>query len=196
MMAATATLLLAAPVIALAGCRTTTLAHFCGGAQRAGPVGNCLACASSHQAQLKKAGCSSTDITAFCNSNPPATGRGFGDGVQRGKREDLQLLSGLSWWYNWGLSPGPIFGDEFGQEFVAMVWGSGVVPELESWSPHPSTTALLGFNEPNLYTQANLTAAAACALWQPVLTAAKKHKLHVGSPAANHCKPTTKPQPS
>eukprot|EP01043_Picozoa_sp_COSAG02_P081999 COSAG02_NODE_20324_length_837_cov_1.166667_1_plen_63_part_10 len=60
-----------------------------------------------------------------------------------------------------------------------MVWGGRLVPDLEHWSPHPSTKVLLGFNEPNLYTQANLTATAACDLWQPVLAAAKKHGLQV-----------------
>jgi hypothetical protein len=135
----------------------------------------------------------------------------------------------VPWWYNWGLDPDKVPGvdGQFSQEFVAMVWGGHVVPELDHWSPHLSTKVLLGFNEPNLYTQANLTAAAACELWQPVLAAAKKHGLQVwlaplcaelcglitvvlvvfvvvlivawwvqvGSPAANHCKPTTRPQP-
>jgi hypothetical protein len=126
------------------------------------------------------------------------SGRGFGDGKQLGQPVDLQLLSGVPWWYNWGLSPGkvPGVGSEFSQEFVAMAWGARTVLDLPSWQPHSSTKYLLGFNEPNLYTQANLTGSAACQLWGPVVSAAKRHGLQVGSPAANHCQPSTKkPQP-
>ncbi|MDA8532021.1 glycoside hydrolase family protein [bacterium] len=107
----------------------------------------------------------------------------------------MQLLSGLGWWYNWGLSPqaststtGPT------QEFVAMAWGGQHKHEplkkyLDDWTPHPSTKHLLGFNEPNLRHQSNLSAAAACALWPEVMSAAKQHGMSLGSPAANHCTP-------
>lgn len=93
----------------------------------------------------------------------------------------MLTIGQVPWWYNWGLDPANVPGvsGQFPQEFVAMVWGGRLVPDLEHWSPHPSTKVLLGFNEPNLYTQANLTAAAACDLWQPVLAAAKKHGLQV-----------------
>jgi hypothetical protein len=136
--------------------------------------------------------------TAPAGAAAARSGRGFGDGKRLGLPVDLELLSGVPWWYNWGLDPGnvPGVGSDFPQEFVAMVWGAGTVADLTDWSPHPSTKVVLGFNEPNLYSQANLTGAAACALWAPVLAAADAHGLQVGSPAANHCKPSaTKPQP-
>ena len=75
---------------------------------------------------------------------------------------------------------------------VAMVWGDRTVAELDDWVPHASTTHLLGFNEPNLRHQSNLTAARACELWPAVVAAAKKHNLLLGSPAANHCLPGQK----
>ena len=34
-----------------------------------------------------------------------------------------------------------------------------------------------------------MTAEQACALWPPVLAAARRHGLSVGSPSANHCAP-------
>jgi hypothetical protein len=79
------------------------------------------------------------------------------------------------------------------QEYVPMVWGRKKNAELASFTPLATSTAILGYNEPNLRSQSNLTAAAACSLWPTVLTFAKKHKLRVGSPAANHCNPKPKP---
>jgi len=122
-------------------------------------------------------------------------GRGFGDGKSQ-RPEDLALLAGPSWWYDWGLEPSgaaPAAGGS-GQEFVAMAWGKapdGVPLELalQRWAPHPTTKHLLGFNEPNLRSQSNLSAAEACKLWPVMVAAAKSHGLKLGSPAANHCTP-------
>jgi len=122
-----------------------------------------------------------------------ATGRGFSDSKKTQRSEDLRLLAGTSWWYDWGLSP--VFNDtNTAHEFVAMAWGShkkGVPIDqvLDQWTPHPSTKTLLGFNEPNLGGQSNLTAEAACKLWPALRRAASKHELKLGSPAANHCVP-------
>ena len=113
--------------------------------------------------------------------------RGFGDG-KYGKSVDLKLLSGVPWFYSWGLTPHPGLTDGV-QEFVPMVWGGKKTEELPTWVPPPHSTALLGFNEPNLHGQANLTPSQACAKWSVVLNAAKVHRLRVGSPAANHCHP-------
>jgi len=113
--------------------------------------------------------------------------RGFGDG-KSGKPVDLRLLSGVPWFYSWGLTPHPNMTTGV-QEFVPMVWGAKKTEDLPTWMPPPRSTALLGFNEPNLHGQANLTPAQACAKWGMVLDAAKKHRLQVGSPAANHCHP-------
>ena len=124
--------------------------------------------------------------------NTTGTGRGFGDGKSQ-EPIDTSLLSSSSWWYSWGLNP--IIVDNtskamnFTQEFVAMVWGRKKMPDLEDWTPHPSTKHLLGFYEPNLHSQSNFTPAAACELWPAVVAAAKKHDMKVGSPAANHCTP-------
>ena len=65
--------------------------------------------------------------------------------LQRGQGVDLELLSGVPWWYNWGLTPGPKFSSNSnsGQEFVAMVWGGHMAGALPGWVPHPSTKVLL-----------------------------------------------------
>ena len=62
-----------------------------------------------------------------------------------------------------------------------MIWGSHAVQHIASL---PATSKyLLGFNEPNILVQSNMTPAEACALW-PLLEAANKT---LGSPAVNHC---------
>ena len=113
--------------------------------------------------------------------------RGFGDGIT-GQSVDLKLLSGVPWFYSWGLTPHPNMTDGV-QEFVPMVWGAKKTEDLKNWVPTNRSTALLGFNEPNLHGQSNLTPSQACAKWSVVLDAAKLHRLSVGSPAANHCTP-------
>jgi len=128
-----------------------------------------------------------------CPRGFPVTGRGFGDSKKTQQSEDLLLLGGTSWWYDWGLSP--VFNDTNTEhEFVSMAFGAhdnGVPIEqvLEEWVPHSTSRTLLGFNEPNLGRQSNLTADAACKLWPALKKAAAKHSLKLGSPAANHCKP-------
>ena len=165
----------------------------------------CNVCAGKGQQALRRAGCSHEDIVGFCAAGgvgpgaaPVSRGRGVGDGKSQRlgpHGSDMQLLSGLGWWYNWGLSPDPSTSTTGPtQEFVAMAWGGQhkhvpLKKYLEDWTPHSSTKHLLGFNEPNLRHQSNLSAAAACALWPEVMSAAKQHGMSLGSPAANHCTP-------
>ena len=134
------------------------------------------------------------EVAAAGGGGTSKCGRGVGDGKSQ-RPEDMQLLSGLGWWYDWGLSPQPSSSTTgSSQEFVAMAWGAHHKGEplkkyLADWTPHPSTKHLLGFNEPNLRHQSNLSAAAACALWPLAVAASKQHGLSLGSPAANHCTP-------
>lgn len=51
-----------------------------------------------------------------------ASGRGVGDGKSQ-LAEDMKLLGGVSWWYDWGLVPAAGTTSP-GQEFVAMAWGA------------------------------------------------------------------------
>ena len=79
----------------------------------------------------------------------------------------------------------------------ARSWGSGggwldgdgmihaVV--LDEVPAYPEARYLLGFNEPNIVTQSNLTAAEACDQWPLLEAAAAKKNLSLGSPAVNHC---------
>ena len=99
--------------------------------------------------------------TPFLAESPPE-GRGFGDGKSQ-QAQDLHMLGDIAWWYDWSLSPNNETAKvDNGAEFVAMAWGKrhhGVPLNkwLSSWIPHASTRHLLGFNEPNLRRQSNLT---------------------------------------
>ena len=87
---------------------------------------------------------------------------------------------GLSWWYNWAnQSPGggaPI-------EFVPMIWGGGA---LRQTIPADSRY-LMGFNEPNSASQANLTTQQAAADWPSVEAKAAPSAIPLVSPGVNFC---------
>jgi hypothetical protein len=84
---------------------------------------------------------------------------------------------GARWYYNW--SAGPSAGAGTTAEFVPMIWGSGSVTPANLAKAKASGSVLLGFNEPDLAGQANLTVAAALDLW-PQLQATGQR---LGSPA-------------
>ena len=84
---------------------------------------------------------------------------------------------GAGWYYNW--SAGPSAGAGTGAEFVPMIWGSGSVTPANLAKAKAAGKVLLGFNEPDLAGQANLTVSAALDLW-PQLQATGQR---LGSPA-------------
>lgn len=106
--------------------------------------------------------------------------------------EDFDLLGpAVSWSYNWAGTPASVQADkyaEYGINFVPMCWNSNYNSDAIS-SYYASTAAneryLLGFNEPNLTDQANMTPAQAAAYWDDVVALAKKNNAKLISPAVN-----------
>lgn len=88
----------------------------------------------------------------------------------------------ISWWYNWSLQPS---GGNTGLEFVPMVWGASTV----SGAIPAGSKFLLGFNEPNFMSQANLTPAAAAADWVALQANALKATVSIVGPGMNFCGP-------
>ena len=71
--------------------------------------------------------------------------------------------SGASWYYTWSASPGAA---AIGSgRFVPMIWGSGSVTPAALAQARNAGGTLLGFNEPDLGGQSNLTVDQALALW-------------------------------
>ena len=105
---------------------------------------------------------------------------------------DLQALSGaVSWWYNWGFVPDDdvmATYEGLGVEYVPMVWGEAFVDVSKVTAAIPEgARTLLGFNEPNFFSQANLSAKEAAALWPSLEQIAEERGLALASPAVNFC---------
>jgi hypothetical protein len=87
---------------------------------------------------------------------------------------------GISWWYNWGTQAS---GGDPSIEFVPMVWGGGAVNDALP----TGASYVLGFNEPNFKSQANLTPQQAAAAWPTIEAHAKAAGIPLVSPAVNFC---------
>ena len=108
------------------------------------------------------------------------------------KIDDILLLGpSISWCYNWGVSPweeAPEYFDALGVEYLPMCWTRSYDKNkiMEYVAAHPSTQYLLGFNEPNLTDQANMTPSVAAQYWPEVVQLAKDLNLKLVSPAMNY----------
>ena len=105
---------------------------------------------------------------------------------------DLPLMSPyISWDYNWGNTPSndaAMWFDANEMDYCPMCWnGNYNADAIRAFvAAHPNTKYLLGFNEPNLTDQANMTPAQAAAIWSPVVALAKELNLKLVSPAMNY----------
>ena len=105
---------------------------------------------------------------------------------------DMQALSaGVSWWYNWATEPDAAVRSgaylDFGVEYVPMIWGSSFDVNTAVSQIPPEAEYLLGFNEPNFFSQANVSASEAASLWPQVEQIATQRGLTLVSPAVNFC---------
>ncbi|MBB5192236.1 hypothetical protein HNQ50_002977 [Silvimonas terrae] len=105
---------------------------------------------------------------------PSAVTKSFkrGVGYDFANSQDLAAVSpGVTWWYNWGLKPNASLPanaqSSASMDFVPMLWnGNFVDADVISYlRANPAIKYLLVLNEPNLVDQANMTPAAAAALW-------------------------------
>jgi hypothetical protein len=108
--------------------------------------------------------------------------------------EDIAPLSkGISWFYNWGQTPGLKVANVYDNylEFVPMAWNgldSNVMKNF--YSSHPEAKYILGFNEPNFKSQANLTPTQAAAKWKLIERIASLYNLKIVGPAVNYASST------
>ncbi len=85
--------------------------------------------------------------------------------------------SGASWYYTWSPTPG-VAGPP-GVQFVPMIWGSANVTASTLSQVKQEGPVLLGFNEPDMGSQSNLTPAQALSLWPQLMATG----MQLGSPA-------------
>ena len=109
---------------------------------------------------------------------------------------DLKALApGLSWWYNWSPVPNAAVASAYaglGTEFAPLQWnatldGATVTADQLAAKIPAGAKYLLGFNEPNFKSQANLTPRQAAALWPVLEEVARRKNLQLVSPVLNYC---------
>jgi RNA polymerase sigma factor (sigma-70 family) len=85
--------------------------------------------------------------------------------------------SGASWYYTWSATPG-VTGPP-GVQFVPMIWGSADVTASTLSQVKQEGQDLLGFNEPDMASQSNMSPAQALSLWPQLMATG----MQLGSPA-------------
>lgn len=96
---------------------------------------------------------------------------------QKGLTKSLKN-SGVSWYYNWSPAPGGVKAPK-GVDFVPMIWGADSVTKANLAAAKKNGKTLLGFNEPDLGEQSNMSVDQALDLWPKL----EKTGLRLGSPA-------------
>ena len=123
---------------------------------------------------------------------PCANKRGiaYAFGLNSAAADMNALKAGVSWFYGWTSAPSAqakAAAPAANMEFVPMIWnGSFKVADAVNAIPAGSKY-LLGFNEPNFGTQANVTPEKAAELWPQIEQIAAQKSLQIVSPATNYC---------
>lgn len=126
-------------------------------------------------------GCATGTLKPSTKANPK---RGLGITTKPGSqwREKLSC-SGASWFYSWGAKPPENL--SAGIDFVPMVWkanSAASVREAGAAVRKQGAKVLLGFNEPDQKSQADMTVEQALELWPALMESG----LRLGSPACVH----------
>lgn len=87
--------------------------------------------------------------------------------------------SKISWLYNWSPQPTP---DARSLDFVPMQWNHVDIDNLATKVRNCRATAVLGFNEPELPDQSNLTSAFAAQEWIRCFEPLRRAGIRCGSP--------------
>lgn len=87
--------------------------------------------------------------------------------------------SKISWLYNWSPQPTP---DARSLDFVPMQWNHVDIDNLPTKVRNCHATAVLGFNEPELPDQSNLTSALAAREWIRCFEPLRRAGIRCGSP--------------
>jgi len=112
---------------------------------------------------------------------PPATVTSERKGVSTwnftGEQQAL-AESGASWYYNWAATPNGVTAPA-NVSFVPMIWGAANVNSATLSQVSQEGHVLLGFNEPDMGGQANMSVAQALDLWPKLMATG----MTLGSPA-------------
>ena len=135
-------------------------------------------------------------ITASGFSQTKSKKRGMAYG-NHSEADIAAISNSISWWYNWSINPEPnvsLVFQNYGMDFVPMTWNGSINESglRAYYTSHPDSKYLLGFNEPNFATQANMTPSVAAAAWPRLEKIAQDFGLKIVAPAVNYAdKPVT-----
>ena len=111
-----------------------------------------------------------------------AVGSGTKRGIAANVAPGAAFYPAVRWWYNWAIRG---TGADVGIEFVPMIWNQATVnATIPSGSSY-----LLGFNEPNFFAQANLSAAQAASYWPAIENNVSVAGRSIVGPGMNYCGP-------
>lgn len=122
--------------------------------------------------------------------------RGVSENEFRFVQQAEALLPGVGWFYTWGGAPHQSTADVDGFEFVPMAWNASdgfLTSAREYIQTHPNVKYILGYNEPNFTSQANMTPAEAAEHWPEVQALAKEFNLKIVAPALNYSNTSWQP---
>ena len=129
--------------------------------------------------------------TTLAQQRSAKRGVGWDEKLQPLTTSPIDKMSpGISWLYNWGLTPqgsATNIGPQQDMEFVPMCWNGGFnETTLRNYlSGHPGVKYLLGFNEPNFSSQSNMTPQQAADKWPKLEQIAADYNLKLVAPALN-----------
>ena len=98
------------------------------------------------------------------------------------------IADGVTWFYNWSNTVGNYIADQEFLEFTPQIWnGNFNADNIRKFvQAHPDTKYILGFNEPNFKSQANMTPQYAAERWPEIQSLAKELNLKTVAPALNY----------
>ncbi len=170
--------------VSSAGGKSSTATHESGGTPAASGGTRSTGGASSHSGGTSSTGGTSTSRSGGTSSTGATSGapgenkRGIAANIPPG----AAFYPAVRWWYNWAIRSS---GTDVGIEFVPMSWNqTGVSSTIPSGAKY-----ILGFNEPNFFSQANLSAEQAASYWPALQTNANSAGVAIVGPGMNFCGP-------
>ncbi|KAG0705356.1 hypothetical protein DFH29DRAFT_293931 [Suillus ampliporus] len=91
----------------------------------------------------------------------------------------------VSWVYDWG-STAPSYMENTGMDYIPMQWGADNVENFAAAVLAQGAKTILGFNEPDLCSQSNITPVAAASLWMQYIQPLKANGIRLGGPAVSN----------
>lgn len=91
--------------------------------------------------------------------------------------------SKISWIYNWSPNPSP---DASSLEWVPMSWNADGISDLLSKAKESGAKCVLGFNEPELPDQSNISCEQAAKAWLENVEPLRKEGIRCGSPGISN----------